>query len=134
MIPIKLQEGAVYRYLDQGEHRFTVRLDASAGTTRQDAMRLADELMSPPVSTPQVARGGNAPPSGQWLKAATAHGAVIALKLAEDSDALILRAVELDGAPDALDLVGESVAIRPRGIVTIALAANRVSERDGLER
>ena len=132
--PVKLQEGAVYRYLDQGEHRFTVRIDANGGSTRQDAMRLADDLLNPPVSTPQVARGGQAPPLGQWLKVATRHGAVTALKLAEDSEALILRAIELDGAPDALRVGDAEVAIRPRGIVTVALGADGLRERDGLER
>ena len=132
--PVKLQEGAVYRYLDQGEHRFTVRIDADGGATRQDAMRLADDLLNPPVSTPQVARGGRAAPLGQWLKAATRHGAVTALKLAEESDALILRAIELDGAPDALRVAGAEVAIRPRGIVAAALSAEGMKALDGLER
>jgi alpha-mannosidase len=132
--PVKLQEGAVYRYLDQGEHRFTVRIDATGAATRQDAMRLADDLINPPVATPQVARGGKAAPLGQWLKAETLHGAVTALKLAEDSDALILRAIELDGAPDQLRIGDAEVGIRPRGIVTVALAADGLKARDGLER
>ena len=132
--PIKLQEGAVYRYLDQGEQLFTIRIDAKAGATRQDAMRLADELLKPVVATPQVTRGGTRDHTGQWLKTASASSAVIALKLAEDSEALIVRAIELDGNADQLTVASGAVPVKGRGIVSAKLDGEQLSECNGLER
>jgi alpha-mannosidase len=132
--PVALQPGAVYRYMDQGEQCFALSIAASSAGTRQDAMRLADALLKPPVVTPHVSRGGTAPHIGQWLDVRTGSGAVIALKCAEDGDATIIRAIELNGVADQLIVAGRVVPIKPRGIVSAALADGTMREVDGLER
>lgn len=132
--PIKLEPGAVYRYLDQGEQVFAIRIQAGDDVSRAEAMRLSDELLKPPVATPHVGRGGSKPHSGQWLDVTSEAGAVIAVKIAEDSDATILRAIELDGTGGALRVGTASVDIGPRGIVSTRLDAEVLTEIDGLER
>jgi hypothetical protein len=97
-------------------------------------MRLASELLTPPVATPHVSRGGKAPHRGQWMKIENAASSVIALKQAEDSDATVVRAIELDGKQDELIVDGARVAIKPHGIVTARLAGESIRECDGLER
>jgi len=132
--PVKLQSGALYRYLDQGEQSFTIRIAAGSDVARKDTMRLANDLLCPPVATPHVARGGTAPHHGQWLKIDSAGSAVIAMKQAEDGDATIVRAIELDGRQDELILDGARLPIKPRGILTARLAGGTITECNGLER
>jgi alpha-mannosidase len=132
--PVKLQPGALYRYLDQGEQGFTIRIAVGPGMSRKNAMRLANELICPPVATPHVSRGGKAPHRGQWLNVDGASSSVIALKQAEGSDATIVRAIELDGKQDDLLVEGRRLAVKPRGIVTAKIAGISVTECDGLER
>jgi hypothetical protein len=97
-------------------------------------MRLADELLRPPLVTPHVGRGGTAPHRGQWLKTASRSSAVAALKGAETGHGLMLRAIELDGKADELSIGGETIAIGAHGIITARLEGQRVSPSDGLER
>jgi len=59
---------------------------------------------------------------------------VTALKVAEDSPALVLRALEMEGRADRLDLPGGAVDVPPRGIVSVMLGADRVRPCNGLER
>lgn len=129
--PIKLEPGAVYRYLDQGEHVFAIRIAING--SRAEAMAEADHLLRPPVATPHVSRGGGRPRSGQWLDVG-GTGAVIALKLAEGSGQMVLRAIELDGEAGTLTVNGQSVAIRPRGIVSVRLDDSSLTETNGLEQ
>ncbi len=131
-IPIELQPGAVYRYLDQGEQRFVLRIEAGASRSRAEAARLADALMRPLVSTPHVSRGGTAPHQGQWLEAD--GGTILALKQAEDGKATVLRAVDLSGKVGALTVGAASVPVTANGIVTVRLDAQGLTESDGLER
>ena len=132
--PVKLRPGALYRYLDQGEQGFSIRIAAGSTVTRKDAMRLANELLCPPVATPHVSRGGKAAHRGQWMKIDSASSSVIALKQAEGSDVTVVRAIELDGKPDELVAEGGRVAVKPRGIVTAQVAGGSITECDGLER
>ena len=132
--PVVLAEGVPYAFMDQGPQTFTVRIQAGDRLSRTDAARLADDLLQPSVSTPHVGRGGTATWCGQWLEARVATGAITALKVAEDGRGLIIRAVELEGAPGTLIVGSSEVAIRPRGLVTARLDGDAFDESDGLER
>lgn len=133
-VPIELQDGAVYRYLDQGEQRFTLRLACGASASRSDAARLADALTRPLVATPHVGRGGSAPHRGQWLDVGCDAGTILALKAAEDGSDGILRAVDLSGAPAALRVGQDTLPIPANGIVSARLGGHGLKECDGLER
>jgi alpha-mannosidase len=133
-VPVELQDGAVYRYLDQGEQGFTLRIACGADVGRADAARLADALLRPPLATPHVGRGGTAPHRGQWLDVGCDGGTVLALKAAEDGAGAILRAVDLSGAPTALRVGAARVAIAANGIASARLGAGGLRECDGLER
>jgi alpha-mannosidase len=132
--PAVLQPGHRYRHMDQGEQRFRISLQAASDLSRRDAWRLADGLLRPPAITPHVSRGGEKPWRGQWLRTAAATSTITAVKLAEDSPALVLRALELEGRADRLDVPGGTVDVPPRGIVSIMLGADTVRPCDGLER
>ena len=132
--PVVLQPGALYRYQDQGEQAFTIRIAVGPTVTRKEAVRLSSELLCPPVATPHVSRGGRAPHRGQWMNIDGATSSVIALKQAEDGQATVVRAIELDGAPDTLIVDGQRLTVEPRGIVTARLADGSITECNGLER
>jgi alpha-mannosidase len=132
--PAVLQPGHRYRYMDKGEQRFRIILQAAPDLSRRDAWRLADALLRPPVIRPHVSRGGDQPWRGQWLRTTAATSTVTALKLAEDTPALVLRALELEGRPDRLNVAGGAVEVPPRGIVSILLGADGVRPCNGLER
>jgi alpha-mannosidase len=132
--PATLDPERNYRHMDQGEQSFTLLVQARPDLSRRDAWRLADMLLTPPVVTPHIARGGQRPWRGQWLRAKTASGTVTALKLAEDSDALVLRALELEGRPDRLVVGRGAISIPPRGLATALLDDSGLYARDGLER
>ena len=132
--PMKLRTGARYRHMDQGEQRFTIRVQGGPDLSRCDAWRLADALLRPPVVTPHVSRGGDRPWLGQWLRAQAATSAVTAVKVSEDGAAVVLRAVELEGGLDRLVAEGRAVEVPARGIVTALLTADGLRSSDGLER
>lgn len=133
--PIVLEEGASYDFMDQGEQRFVVRVHADHGLTRQKAATLADELCKPIVSTPHVARRGTGEWRGQWLAVDPGTTNVMALKLAETSDDLVLRCVELDGIVGDVAVRGASFRIEPRAIATaISASDGQLRMVDGLER
>ena len=132
--PVVLDPDGPEPCMDQGEQSFVLRIQAGATISRRDAMALADGLLKPPFVSPHVSRGGTAPHRGQFLAVTTASAAVTALKCAEDGDAAVLRAIELDGIPDRLAIGAAAVPVRPRGIVTARLDGARLRETDGLER
>jgi alpha-mannosidase len=132
--PITLQSDARYRWMDQGEQRFTIHIHAGSDLSRRDAHRLADALLRPPLVTPHVSRGGDRPWCGQFLCARSATSSLTLAKLAEDSDALVLRGVELEGHTDQLRVGRAAIDIPPRGIVTALVRPNEVVATDGLER
>ena len=133
-VPKRLKRGATYRYVDRGEQRFTLRLHAGREMSRRDAHLLAETLLRPPIATPHVSRGGDAPWRGQWLDARVSTSALTALKVSEDGQALVLRAVELEGRTDRLVMGDAVLDIPPRGIVTARLEADALRGSDGLER
>jgi alpha-mannosidase len=132
--PVVLEPDRMQRYLDQGEQLFTLRIQAAPVLTRRQAMALADGLLKPPVVTPHVSRGGEAPHQGQWLAVETASAAVTALKRAEDGKGAILRAIELDGHADQLHVGESAVEVNQRSIVTARLDGAGLQKSDGLER
>jgi alpha-mannosidase len=132
--PAVLQPGRRYQHMDQGEQRFRILLRAAPDLSRRDAWRLADALLRPPVITPHVSRRGDQPWRGQWLRTAAATSTVTAVKLAEDSPALVLRALELEGHPDRLDVASGAVDVPPRGIVSVMLGTDGVQPCNGLVR
>lgn len=132
--PATLDPEQSYRCMDQGEQSFTLLVQARPDLSRLDAWRLADMLVKRPVITPHVARGGERPWRGQWLCVKTASGVVTAVKLAEDSDALVLRALELEGRVDRLVVDGGAIDIPARGLATALLDDSGLHARDGLER
>jgi alpha-mannosidase len=132
--PMTLPPELRYRCMDQGEQRFTIRVQAGPDLSRRDAWRLADALLRPPVVTPHVSRGGERPWHGRWLRAQTATSTLTAVKLAEDHDSLVLRGVELEGRPDRLIVEGGAVDIPARGMATALAGSDAVAASDGLER
>jgi len=132
--PTTLQPGRRYRHMDQGEQCFTLRVQAAPDLSRRDAWRLADALLCPPVVTPHVSRGGDQPWQGQWLHTQATTSTVTAVKLREDDNALVLRALELEGQADRLIVDGGAIAIPARGIATALLDADGLTQSDGLER
>ncbi len=132
--PAVLLPSRRYRHMDQGEQRFKMTLQAAPDLSRRDAYRLADALLRPPVVTPHVSRGGERPWRGQWLRTAAATSRVTAVKLAEDSPALVLRALEMEGRADRLDVPGGAIDVPPRGIVSILLTPDGPRPCNGLER
>ena len=70
---------------------------------------------------------------GQWLSPSANSAVIGALKMAEDSDDTIIRAVELDGKTDQLVLNGSAIVMPPRGIVTARVQGAVITASDGLE-
>lgn len=133
--PIELKDGAYLRYMDQGPRSFTLRIRSGASIRRGEAMAMADALTKPLVVTTHVARHGKAPHTGAWLNVkASGTAAVTTIKTAEDSDDVIVRAIELDGETGSINQGGNSVSIKPRGIASVRLGKGGLSETDGLER
>jgi alpha-mannosidase len=132
--PMKLQPGARYRHMDQGEQRFTIRMQAAPDLSRRDAWRLADALARPPVITPHVSRGGDRPWQGQWLRTRAVTSTMTAIKLSEDGSALVLRALELEGQADRLVVDDRTVDMPAHSIATALLSADGLRRSDGLER
>lgn len=131
--PNRIVDGCHYRFMDQGEQAFAINLLAAPRIARKDVVALAETLNKPVVTTPHVSRGGKRGHSGKWLDVDAAHCAITALKIAEDGDGTIVRAVELDGKDGTLTVAGGSVPVRPRGIVTARLTDAGLASCSGLE-
>ena len=131
--PVELNDEASNRYMDQGEQTFTIEVFGAKHVSRRDTAALAEHLNKPLIATPHVSRGGTGPHRGQWLSPSVNSGVICALKMAEDSDDTIIRAVELDGKTDQLVLNGSAIALPPRGIVTARVQNAEITASDGLE-
>jgi alpha-mannosidase len=144
--PVALREDAFLRYMDQGVSSFVVRLRSGAEISRREVQVMADELTKPPVVTTHVARHGAGAHVGTWLDLGVGENVVVTtLKTAEDTDDVIVRALELKTAEDtddvivrALELDGRAwrvggVALHPRRIATLRLRGDELSATDGLE-
>lgn len=132
--PIPAEDGARYRYMDQGEQVFSMLLQAAPSVSRQDAAALAERLNKPVVSTPHVSRGGQGAHAGQWLTVSVEGGMVTTLKGAENGDGIVARAFDLSGEGAQVSVSGTQVDIAPHGVATVRIAAGQVLLCDGLER
>ncbi|MAN47248.1 MAG: hypothetical protein CMF04_13745 [Hyphomonas sp.] len=132
--PIPAEDGARYRYMDQGEQVFSILLQAAPELSRLNAAMLAERLNKPLVTTPHVSRGGADDHNGQWLHVATEGGMVTALKGAEDGDGLIMRAIDLSGTRATVGIARDRIELASRGIATLRLRRDKMYMCDGLER
>lgn len=132
--PIPAEDGARYRYMDQGEQMFSILLHAAPKLDRLEAAKLAERLNKPVVTTPHVSRGGTGDHAGQWLPVASEGGMVTALKGAENGKGLIVRAVDLSGEGCTVGIGAERASVAPRGIASLRLAGDQLLACDGLER
>ncbi len=132
--PIPAEDGARYRYMDQGEQRFSILLQAAPKLVRQEAATLAERLNKPVVTTPHVSRGGTSEHVGRWLSVASEGGMVTALKGAEDGKGLIVRAIDLSGDGCTVGMGTERAPVAPRGIASLRLVGDQLLACDGLER
>lgn len=132
--PVPVEEGAVYRYMDQGEQAFTFWIAAGSHVSRKRTVELAETLNKPPVATPHVARHGTAKPRGTWLGIEAEGAHVSTLKIAEDDDRTLLRVCDLEGTGSRVAVSGASMDLRPHAITTLALDGSRLIPCDGLER
>jgi len=134
--PYVLDPAGSYPYIDQGEQTFTLRLLAGKDLTAAAAHRLADDLLSPPVATPHVARTGTGPYHTSLLKLRAGSSTATWLKMAEDGSGAILRIVEHEGRPDTvvLEQSGDRFTVQPYGMLTLWRdGQGRWHERDGPE-
>jgi alpha-mannosidase len=135
--PYVLDPAGNYPYVDQGEQSFTLRLLAGKGLTASAAHRLADELLSPPIATPHVARAGTGPYKATLLQVRAGSSTATCLKMAEDGSGAILRILEHDGKPDTvvLEPSGDRFMVQPYGMLTLQSdGQGHWHQRDGLER
>ncbi|MGR3663045.1 MAG: glycoside hydrolase family 38 N-terminal domain-containing protein [Paracoccaceae bacterium] len=132
--PNELQDGASYRYMDQGPQKFILELFGAPNISRRETAILGEHLNKPVITTPHISRGGTKPHTGQWLSPTTTTSMIGTLKMAEDLDGAIIRAVELDGSADALVSNDATLAIPQRGIITARLRKNTMTLSDGLEK
>jgi alpha-mannosidase len=131
--PLKLEPGVSYRCLDQGEQRFTLRLQGTPTLLRQDALRMAERLLRPPVISPHVARHGTRPWRGTWLDVAATGASVTTLKASEDGQALILRALDTEGTGGTISCGDSKAPVSPLAIATVRLIGNALTPSNGLE-
>ena len=105
MMGLTMLKGAVFPdpVADQGEHWFTYSLAPHAGDWRDGRTHaLALDLNDPADVVLTGAHAGEAPANRTFLGVDAPNVHVEALKKAEDSDALIVRLVEREGATSAV--------------------------------
>jgi alpha-mannosidase len=132
--PVVLEPGISYRSMDQGEHQFTLRLQAAPDLDRADAARLAGQLLRSPVTTPHVARHGTRPWRGQFLDIAATGADITGLKVSEDLEALVVRALDVQGSGGSIAVGTDRVAVPARGIASARLDETGLRVSDGMER
>ncbi|MGT2426428.1 alpha-mannosidase [Amnibacterium kyonggiense] len=96
--PSELDLDAPHAYQDQGFQRFTVLLAPHGPLDTADLHRRAAELTMRPRAMLESFHEGDLPARASWITASPRSVAVTAIKLAEDGDDLIVRAVETAGA------------------------------------
>lgn len=132
--PVPAEDEARYRYMDQGEHCFTIRLHAARDLPRPSVAALAENLNKPVAVTPHVARGGSEAHAGQWLPMTATGGLITALKKAEHGEGLVARVLDLSGTGTNVGLGRNSVRLEPRAIATLRVDGDDLTRCDGLER
>jgi alpha-mannosidase len=111
--PSRLDPEDPYAFQDQGLQRFTVQLAPHGALDVADLHRRSDELNLRPRAMLESFHEGSLPGRVSWATASPASVHVTAIKVAEDSDDLIVRAVETSGTETAavidLPLVGATI-------------------------
>jgi alpha-mannosidase len=114
--PSALDPDGAYAFQDQGLQRFTVLLVPHGPLDLADLHRRSAELAMRPRAMLESFHKGALPGRVSWASASPSSVQVTAIKAAEDSDDLIVRAVETAGAEaDAvieLPLVGAVIRAR----------------------
>ncbi len=96
--PQRLEPERRYHYLDQGIQTVVYRLVPHRGGWQEAQIpRRAWELNAPPMWVNEYSHDGDLPTSASLLRGEPANVLVTVCKKAEDSDALIVRAVESAG-------------------------------------
>lgn len=122
--PSTLDPDGAYAFQDQGLQRFTVQLVPHGPLDVADLHRRSAELTMRPRAMLESFHEGDLPDRVSWASATPASVHVTAIKTAEDSADLIVRAVETAGTEvDAvieLPLVGATIraSFRPHAIRT----------------
>ncbi len=94
-----------YQWMDQGIHTFQMVLVPHNGSWQNaQVVRLAEELMAPPVKIYQGIHGGTLPKSGSFLSIDNPGVIVASIKQAEDNSDVIIRCVETTGQATAATL------------------------------
>jgi alpha-mannosidase len=123
-----------YPYTDQGIHEFTLRMAASPNLTTHEAYKLADGLTRPPLVTPHVGRGGTWEHEKSLLEVKSDNCAPAWLKVAEESDDLILRVLETSGKAGTVSVLGQNNEVSAYRITSLKLSREeKVIRCDGLE-
>ena len=111
--PSSLDPDGAYAFHDQGLQRFTVELVPHGPLDVADLHRRSAELTMRPRAMLESFHEGELPGRVSWASAEPASVLVTAIKTAEDSDDLIVRAVETSGvATEAvieLPVVGSTI-------------------------
>ncbi len=113
--PRKLEEGGDFEYMDQGVHRFTVRLVAHGGDWRAaGVVRLAAELNQPPFALIETSHDGPLPQRRSFADDGGGDVVVTVVKRAEDGEGYAVRAYESAGRPAEarLEILGETIEAR----------------------
>jgi alpha-mannosidase len=103
--PSTLDPDGAYAFQDQGLQRFTVQLAPHGPLDHADLHRRSAELNMRPRAMLESFHEGELPGRVSWASASPSSVQVTAIKAAEDSDDLVVRAVETSGA--AVDAVIE---------------------------
>lgn len=132
-----------YQWMDQGIQTITCRLVPHAGAWQDAAIaHRAFELNVPPLCVNEYIHGGKLPAEGSFLEVEPDNIVLTVLKLAEDSDQLVLRGYETAGRPTGALIRLPMLAIEfratfhPHEIKTwrLTLPGGAVEEVDLLER
>jgi len=127
--PRRVYPGVTYHYTDQGVQQVHCRLVPGKGGWRgAEPARRSEELHEPFIAWPV------APHAGSWgdvslLRVSPHHALTTVVKLAEESEELIVRGYEAEGQPACLEVESEVLGQRwayeaaPHEIYTLALPA-----------
>jgi len=121
--PRELEPGGDFEYMDQGRQRFRIRLVPHAGDWRAAGVpRLAAELNQPAYALLESFHDGELPSERSFVDDGVGAVLVAVVKLAEEGDGIVLRAVETSGeeATAAITSFGRTfeLAFRPGEIKT----------------
>ncbi|HWJ32857.1 MAG TPA: glycoside hydrolase family 38 C-terminal domain-containing protein [Gaiellaceae bacterium] len=126
--PRELEPDGDFSYMDQGRQKFRIRLVPHAGDRHAAGVpRLSAELNQPAYALLESFHDGDLPSDQSFVDGAP----VTVVKLAEDGDAVVLRAVETSGreTTEAIDLplLGRSVELTFRAgeIKTVLVPRDR---------